>query len=88
LAIRKGYEEYQKQSILNLPTHEIVLKLYDQAQKLLEEATIFYEKEAFSEGMQKIMKTKKIFVLLRQSLDMEMKLGRYLNSIIVFLILE
>lgn len=85
MAIQKGYESYQQQNMISMPTYELVFRLYEQSQHLLEDAKVDYDRHLFSLGEEKVIKTKKIFFLLQQSVDMRMRLGKQLNTLYQFL---
>lgn len=85
MALHKAYKAYGKQNYKGMPSYELVLKMYERINSLLEESQRLYLELEFEEGIKKLYKAQKIIVNLQQTVDKNILLGKKLNSIYGFI---
>jgi flagellar protein FliS len=78
------YSSYKKQSVTTLTPMEIVVKLYDECERQLNRALFFMEKKDYENTNAALMKSIEIVSALRSVLDLDIAIGKHLDSLYEF----
>jgi flagellar protein FliS len=78
------YSNYKKQSITTLTPMEVVVKLYDECERQLNRAVHFIEKKNYADTNSALMKAVDIVSALRSVLDLDLEMGKNLDSLYEF----
>ena len=84
MVLGNAYSSYKKQSITTLTPMEIVVKLYDECERQLNRAVFFIEKKDLESANAGIMKAIDIVGALRSVLDLDLEMGRNLESLYIY----
>lgn len=79
-----GYSEYKKQSLQTLTPMEIVVKLYDEAEKQMNLAIIAIGDKNYAGANKSLQKTQDIVNALRSVLDMKIPMSKDLDALYDF----
>ena len=82
--MNNAYAAYKKQSISTLTPMEIVVKLYDEAEKQMNLAIIGIEGKNYEAANNSLKKTQDIVNALRSVLDMDIELSKNLDALYDF----
>lgn len=91
LADTKGYNPmnpyaaYKKQSITTMTPIEIVIKLYSETERELNRSVVFIENKNFESANKALNKSVDLIAALRSVLDVNLPIGKNLDSIYTFL---
>lgn len=75
------YSNYKRQSVSTLTPMEVVVKLYDECERQLNRATHFIEKKNYADTNAALMKAVDIVSALRSVLDLDIEMGKSLDSL-------
>lgn len=76
-----AYSEYKKQSLQTLTPMEIVVKLYDEAEKQMNLAILAIEGKNYAGANKSLQKTQDIVNALRSVLDMKIPMSKDLDAL-------
>ena len=79
-----AYSEYKKQSLQTLTPMEIVVKLYDEAEKQMNIAIIAIDEKNYATANKSLQKTQDIVNALRSVLDMKIPMSKDLDALYDF----
>jgi flagellar protein FliS len=79
-----AYSEYKKQSFQTLTPMEIVVKLYDEAEKQMNIAIIAIDEKNYASANKSLQKTQDIVNALRSVLDMKIPMSKDLDALYDF----
>ena len=79
-----AYSEYKKQSLQTLTPMEIVVKLYDEAEKQMNIAIIAIDEKNDASANKPLQKTQDIVNALRSVLDMKIPMSKDLDALYDF----
>ncbi len=79
-----AYSEYKKQSLQTLTPMEIVVKLYDEAEKQMNLALIAIPEKNYAGANKSLQKTQDIVNALRSVLDMSIPMSKDLDALYDF----
>lgn len=82
--MNNGYSAYKKQSVLTLTPMEIVVKLYDEAEKQINIAIASIEAKNFETANNCLKKSQDIVNALRSVLDMSIPMSAQLDALYDF----
>lgn len=82
--MNNAYSAYKKQSILTLTPMEIVVRLYDEAEKQINKAIIFIDKKDYAGANTSLQKSQDIVNALRSVLDMKIPISTQLDALYDF----
>lgn len=80
-----AYQESKRYAIESLSKGEVVIKLFEEAEKQVKMASILIERESFAKSYNAIAKTQKIITSLNLSLDMQYPISIELNEMYSFI---
>ena len=83
-----AYASYKKQSVTTLTPIEIVVKLYDECERQLNRALFFLDNKDLENTNAALMKSIDIVGALRSVLDLDLKIGRDLDSLYEYFMRE
>ena len=79
-----AYSEYKKQSLQTLTPMEIVVKLYDEAEKQMNIAIMSIDGKNYAAANKSLQKTQDIVNALRSVLDMDIPMSKDLDALYDF----
>ncbi len=79
-----AYSEYKKQSLQTLTPMEIVVKLYDEAEKQMNIAIMSIDEKNYAAANKSLQKTQDIVNALRSVLDMSIPMSKDLDALYDF----
>lgn len=79
------YAAYKKQSITTMTPIEIVIKLYSETERELNRSVVFIENKNFESANKALNKSVDLIAALRSVLDVNLPIGKNLDSIYTFL---
>jgi len=79
-----AYSEYKKQSLSTLTPMEIVVKLYEEAEKQMNRAIIHIEEKNYAATNKELTKAQDIVNALRSVLDMSIPMSKDLDALYDF----
>lgn len=79
--MNNAYSAYKKQSLSTLTPMEIVVKLYDEADRQMNRSIVFIENKNYEEANKALQKTQDIVNALRSVLDMSIEMSKNLDSL-------
>lgn len=79
--MNNAYSAYKKQSLSTLTPMEIVVKLYDEADRQMNRSIVFIENKNYAEANKALQKTQDIVNALRSVLDMSIEMSKNLDSL-------
>ena len=79
-----AYSEYKKQSLQTLTPMEIVVKLYDEAEKQMNIAIVSIDEKNYAAANKSLQKTQDIVNALRSVLDMSIPMSKDLDALYDF----
>ena len=79
-----AYSSYKKQSVTTMTNMDIVVRLYDECERQMNRALFFIGSKDFENTNNALMKAVDIVSALRSVLDLEIDVGRNLDSLYVF----
>jgi len=79
-----AYSEYKKQSLSTLTPMEIVVKLYEEAEKQMNRAIIHIEEKNYAATNKELQKAQDIVNALRSVLDMSIPMSKDLDALYDF----
>lgn len=82
--MNNAYSAYKKQSISTLTPMEIVVKLYDEAERQINRAIVFIEQKNYAEANKSLQKSQDIVNALRSVLDMSIPISTQLDALYDF----
>ena len=80
------YAAYKKQSVTTMTPIEIVIKLYSETERELNRSVIFIEEKNFESANKSLSKSVDLIAALRSVLDVNLPIGKNLDSIYDFLV--
>ncbi len=80
-----AYQESKRYAIESLSKGEVVIKLFEEAEKQVKMASILIERESFAKAYNSIAKAQKIITSLNLSLDMQYPISIELNEMYSFI---
>ncbi|MDR2558996.1 MAG: flagellar export chaperone FliS [Oscillospiraceae bacterium] len=75
------YSSYKRQAVTTLTPIEIVVKLYDECERQMNRALFFVENKDFENTNAALMKSIEIVGALRSVLDLDLQIGKDLDSL-------
>lgn len=78
------YAAYKKQSVTTMTPIEIVIKLYSETERELNRAIIFIEEKNYENANKALSKSVDLIAALRSVLDVNLPIGKNLDSIYDF----
>ncbi len=82
--MNNAYSAYKKQSITTLTPMEVVVRLYDEAEKQINKAIIFIDEKNYAGANTSLQKSQDIVNALRSVLDMSIPISKQLDSLYDF----
>lgn len=82
--MNNAYSAYKKQSLTTLTPMEIVVKLYDEAEKQMNRAIIYIDSKNYAEANKSLQKSQDIVNALRSVLDMKIEMSKNLDALYDF----
>lgn len=82
--MNNAYSAYKKQSISTLTPMEIVVKLYDEAERQINRAIVFIGQKNYAEANKALQKSQDIVNALRSVLDMSIPISKQLDALYDF----
>lgn len=82
--MNNAYSAYKKQSILTLTPMEIVVRLYDEAEKQINKAIIYIDSKDYAGANTSLQKSQNIVNALRSVLDMKIPISTQLDALYDF----
>lgn len=82
--MNNAYSAYKKQSISTLTPMEIVVKLYDEAERQINRAIVFIGQKNYAEANKSLQKSQDIVNALRSVLDMSIPISKQLDALYDF----
>ncbi|MCM1054191.1 MAG: flagellar export chaperone FliS [Bacteroides sp.] len=79
------YAAYKKQSVSTMTPIEIVIKLYSETERELNRAAVFIENKNYESANKSLNKSVDLIAALRSVLDVNLPIGKNLDSIYTFL---
>ena len=79
-----AYSAYEKQSLTTLTPMEIVVKLYDEAERQMNRAIFYIGEKNYESSNNCLKKTQDIVNALRSVLDMDIPISKNLDSLYEF----
>lgn len=79
-----AYSEYKKQSLSTLTPMEIVVKLYDEAEKQMNRAIIHINEKNYASANKELQKSQDIVNALRSVLDMKIPMSKDLDALYAY----
>ena len=79
-----AYSEYKKQSLATLTPMEIVVKLYEEAEKQMNRAIIHIDEKNYAAANKELQKSQDIVNALRSVLDMKIPMSKDLDALYDF----
>lgn len=79
-----AYSQYKKQSLQTLTPMEIVVKLYDEAEKQMNIAIMSIDEKNYAQANKSLQKTQDIVNALRSVLDMSIPMSKDLDALYDF----
>lgn len=79
-----AYSEYKKQSLSTLTPMEIVVKLYEEAEKQMNRAIIHIDEKNYAAANKELQKSQDIVNALRSVLDMKIPMSKDLDALYDF----
>lgn len=86
MAVNKGYQTYQKNSIMTATPEELTLMLYDGCLKFMKQANIFIEENNIEKAHKAIVKAQNIIEELNLTLKMEYPIAESLRPLYIFIL--
>ena len=82
--MNNAYSAYKKQSISTLTPMEIVVKLYDEAERQINRAIVFIGQKNYADANKSLQKSQDIVNALRSVLDMSIPISTQLDALYDF----
>lgn len=82
--MNNAYSAYKKQSISTLTPMEIVVKLYDEAERQINRSIAYIEQKNYEEANRGLQKSQDIVNALRSVLDMSIPISKQLDALYDF----
>ncbi|MCM1335238.1 MAG: flagellar export chaperone FliS [Bacteroides sp.] len=82
--MNNAYSAYKKQSIATLTPMEIVVKLYDEAERQINRSIAYIEQKNYEEANKGLQKSQDIVNALRSVLDMSIPISKQLDALYDF----
>ena len=82
--MNNAYSAYKKQSISTLTPMEIVVKLYDEAERQINRAIVYIEQKNYEAANHGLQKSQDIVNALRSVLDMNIPVSKQLDALYDF----
>lgn len=82
--MNNAYSAYKKQSITTLTPMEVVVRLYDEAEKQINKAIIFIGEKNYAGANASLQKSQDIVNALRSVLDMSIPISKQLDALYDF----
>lgn len=82
--MNNAYSAYKKQSISTLTPMEIVVKLYDEAERQINRAIAYIEQKNYESANNSLKKSQDIVNALRSVLDMSIPISKQLDALYDF----
>lgn len=79
--MNNAYSAYKKQSLSTLTPMEIVVKLYDEADRQMNRSVAFIDNKNYEEANKALQKTQDIVNALRSVLDMSIEMSKNLDAL-------
>lgn len=78
------YAAYKKQSVTTATPMEIVVKLYDEAERQLNRAIVFIDQKDYESANHALSKAQDVIDALRSVLDVKLPIGKNLDALYVY----
>jgi flagellar protein FliS len=78
---KNAYSSYKKQSVTTLTPMEIVVKLYDECERQMNRAVHFIDNKDYENANAGLLKAIEIVGALRSVLDLDIQMGKDLDSL-------
>jgi len=86
MAINKGYQTYQQNSVMTASPEELTLMLYDGCLKFMRQANLFIEDNQIENAHRAIVKAQNIIEELNLTLKMEYPIAESLRPLYLFIL--